>query len=256
MKSIFLDCAILALLVLASIVGGNSLHGAQAGRRRGFVAMVIASQPLAYYRLQALSGNSEVGETSFSSEGGGTSVGPGAPIGDPGNRGLRLDGHSWISTTQKGGLPHAGSMMAWVNLAELPSGVGHPLYIAGESQGGNDFDMQFETDDTLRFYNNGGGSHLTFAPNPASLVHHWHMIVVTSDTIAHTRVIYWDGIQVIHDTEAAKGNKNSLFSIGASRVFGGRNFNGTIDEVALWDRALRPAEVVNIYNSGDAAAAK
>src|SRR5277367_535650 len=125
-----------ALLGVSLIAPANGRAVAQQARRRGFVAMVIGSAPIAYYRLQAISGNSEVGETAFSSEGGGTSVGPGAPVGDPGNTCLRLDGHSWISTTQKGGLPKAGSMMAWVNLSELPSNVGHPFYVAGESQGG------------------------------------------------------------------------------------------------------------------------
>jgi hypothetical protein len=37
--------------------------------------------------------------------------------------------------------------------------------------------------------------------------------------------------------------KTGVFSIGASTVFGGRFFNGGIEEAALWDRALRAAEI-------------
>lgn len=244
-----LDLATLTLLVSASTVAGNAQQGAETARKMDFVSAVKATNPLAYYRLQAISGSSEVGETSYSSEGGGTASGSGAPIGEPGNRCLQLDGRSgWISTTQQGGLANAGSMMAWVNLAALPRNAGHSLYIAGESQGGNDFDLQFEADNTLRFYT-AGGSHLTYAPEPSSLIHQWHMIVVTLDIVSHKRAIYWDGAPVAHDGDAGGPGKTAPFTIGASRVWGGRFFDGSIEDVALWDRALSPAEVATIYKS-------
>ena len=60
-------------------------------------------------------------------------------------------------------------MMAWVNLAALPSEERRFFYVAGESQNGNDFDLQFENDNALKFYTASGG-HLTYTPPPATLV--------------------------------------------------------------------------------------
>ena len=73
------------------------------------------------------------------------------------------------------------------------------------------------------------------------------MIVATLDTASQTRVIYWDGKQVATDKGGGEAHKTGVFSIGDSTVFAGRFFKGGIDEVALWDRALKAAEVAAIY---------
>jgi hypothetical protein len=137
-------------------------------------------------------------------------------------------------------------MMAWVNLAALPSDAGHFFYIEGESQNGNDLDLQIETDNQLKFYTAAGG-HLTYVPAAGSLINQWHMVVVTLDTATHTRVIYWDGKQVATDHGGGEAGKTGLFSVGASTVFSGRYFKGGIAETALWNRALRASEVTAIY---------
>jgi hypothetical protein len=49
------------------------------------------------------------------------------------------------------------------------------------------------------------------------------------------------------DQGPSQPNKTSQFTIGASTVFGGRFFDGSIDEVALWNRSLSAAEVAAIY---------
>jgi hypothetical protein len=211
-------------------------------------AAVKGTGPLAHYRLQAPTGHSEVGTTTYSSTGGAS----GASSSPTGSGCIQLDGKSgWLSTTQKGGVATAGSMMAWVNLAALPSVEGHFFYVAGESQSGNDFDTQFEQDNTLRFYT-AGGAHLTYTPDTPSLVNQWHMVVVTADTVARTRALYWDGAEVARDADAGSPNKTSAFSIGASTVFGGRFFHGSIADVALWDRALRAEEVHSIFAAAKA----
>src|ERR1039458_5365964 len=107
--------------------------------------------------------------------------------------------------------------MVWVNLATLPSQAGRFFYVAGESQNGNDLDLQFENHNALRFYTAAGG-HLTYTPAPATLVNHWHMIVATMDTASQTRVIYWDGKTVASDKGGGRTGKTGAFSIGASTV--------------------------------------
>ena len=139
-------------------------------------------------------------------------------------------------------------LIAWVNLAALPSKESHVLYVAGESQSGNDFDLQFESDDNLRFYTSGGG-HVSYAPDPNTLVNQWHMILATMDTVAPNKVIYWDGQPAANDQLPNEPQKTAQFTIGESPVFTGRFFDGGIDEVALWNRALSAADVAAIYKA-------
>jgi hypothetical protein len=228
-----------ALAGLISVV----LHSAEGD----FVAMVSSTRPVAYYRLDSTQGKSQVGATEYKPSGGVTSAGPGAPIGIASNQFAQLDGRNgYIVTTQAGGVGEAASMMAWVNMAALPSAERHFFYVVGESQVGNDLDLQFEDDNALKFYTAAGG-HLTFTPRPATLVNQWHMIVATVDTVSQTRAIYWDGKPVATDKGGGRAGKTGVLAIGASPVFGGRFFKGGIDEVGLWDRALKAAEVAAIY---------
>ena len=212
-----------------------------------FVAAVVRTSPIAYFRLEANEGKSQTSDRTFSSSGG-VSVQPrGVDPDSKSNSYARLDGHDgFIATTQRGGIGRAGSIMAWVNLARTPSQAGRILYVAGESQGGNDFDLQFEPDDSLRFYT-ASGSHVQFSPPVANLAGQWHMIVATFDTERRTRALYWDGVAVANDGDPGKAGKVSQFTIGASPVFTGRFFDGGIDEVALWNKSLGAAEVARLY---------
>jgi hypothetical protein len=212
-----------------------------------FVATVTSTNPIAYYRLDNISGKSMVGTTTWKSSGGVTWAAPGAPIGIPNNHFAKFDGRDGkITTTQLGGVGTAASIMAWVNLTALPSTENRFFYVAGESQGGNDFDVQFETDDTLKFYT-AAGEHITYAPSKATLLNQWHLIVVTLNTLTQSKVIYWDGKAVATDKGGGQAGKKSVFTIGESPVFTGRFFKGGIEEVALWNRALSATEVGSIY---------
>jgi hypothetical protein len=239
-------------LAIATAAGltGFGLHAADTD----FPAAVLATRPVAYYRLASSEGSSEVGPTKFKSVGGVTSSSPGAPVG-PNSSYANLNGRDgYILTTQSGGVGATASILVWVNLAALPSRAGRFFYVAGESQSGNDLDLQFENDNALKFYTAAGG-HLTYTPVPATLVNQWHMIVATMDSASQTRVIYWDGKPVANDKGGGRAGKTGVFSIGASTVFGGRWFQGGMEEAALWDRALTAAEVVSIYATAKPAGA-
>ena len=237
-------------ITAAAALPGLGLHAAGAD----FPAAVLATRPVAYYRLASKQGPSEVGSTTFKSVGGITSSSPGAPVG-PNSSYANLNGRDgYILTTQSGGVGATASIMVWVKLATLPSQAGRFFYVAGESQNGNDLDLQFETDNALRFYTAAGG-HLTYPAAPATLVNQWHMIVATMDAASQTRVIYWDGKPVASDKGGGRTGKTGAFSIGASTVFGGRWFQGGMQEAALWDRALTAVEVASIYAAAKPAAA-
>jgi hypothetical protein len=237
-------------LATLAICQSAQLHAAQAD----FASAVTSTKPIAYFHLDATSGKGEGGSSTYKSAGGVTVGSPGATIAGSSNNFAKFDGTSgYILTTQKGGVGTSASVMAWVNLEALPSKIGHYFYVAGESENGNDLDLQFETDNVLRFFTAGGGR-LEYAPPVASLVGQWHMIVSTLDTATHTRAIYWDGKLVAHDTGGGEPGKKAPFSIGASTVFGGRWFKGGIQEVALWDRAIKASDVTAIYTASTATA--
>jgi hypothetical protein len=116
-----------------------------------FASAVIATKPLGYYPLDAPSGKSLVGATTYSSTGGISVGSPGAGIAGSSNNFAKFDGATgYILTTQKGGVGASASIMAWVNLAELPSKTGL-AYVTGESEVGNDLDVQCDSDNAIKF---------------------------------------------------------------------------------------------------------
>ncbi len=172
-----------------------------------------------------------------------------APISVPGNQCTLFDGTTaYFDTSQRGGIRDAGSIMAWVHLNGRPAAFGHIQYVAGISQNGNDFDVQFEPDNTLRFYT-AAGANLAYAPELATLEGEWHMIVATFSAGSGERAIYWDGKLAGNDQGGGTPGKTNEFSIGESKVFNGRFFNGSISDVALWDSALGADAVATIYAS-------
>jgi hypothetical protein len=78
------------------------------------------------------------------------------------------------------------------------------------------------------------------------------MIVVTLDTATHTRALYWDGKLAAHDAGGGESGKKTVFTIGYTPVFAGRFFKGGIEEVALWDHALKASDVTAIYAASSA----
>ncbi len=241
----------LSLLMVIALTGCQSAPPAQekseekAPQKSDFAAVVRATAPLAYYRLESTKGSSEVGATTYEFVGGATNSSPGVTD----SRFALLNGKdAWIKTTQMGGIDKTGSVMAWVNLSTLPKAAGRILYVAGESQSGNDFDLQFEPDNNLRLYT-AGGSNVSYAPNPDTLVNQWHMIVASMDAAAPSRAIYWDGQPAANDKAGSTVKRSNQFTIGESPVFTGRFFPGGIDEVAIWDRALSPADVAALYKA-------
>jgi Concanavalin A-like lectin/glucanases superfamily len=237
----------ICLASLAAVASGFVVN--LPAQQADFAAAVTATHPIAYYALDATSGKSLVGASTYAAKGGVTSGSGDAGIAGSSGNFLQFNGKSgYVLTTQMGGVGKSASIMAWVNLAELPNKAGHYFYVAGESENGNDLDLQFENDNVLRFFTASGGN-LAYTPAPASLVGQWHMILVTMDLALRARTIYWDGKLVAHDAGGGEAGKKAAFSIGASTVFGGRWLHGGVEEVALWDHALKKVWNRNVGNS-------
>jgi MSHA biogenesis protein MshQ len=242
--------AILTFSALAA--AGFFVTAAQA--QSGYVDATLADGPLAYWQLDSNNGTSLVGGYTTTYVNGATTSAPGtgAPLaGNANNAALSLNGNNstpqYVTTGLSGGVNGTGSIVAWVNLSELPSTAGAYFYIAGESQSGNDFDLQFQNNNTLYFYT-GAGENTSYTPDPATLVNQWNQIVVTYDSTAGFRNIYWDGTLVSSVTGGINtASKTSAFTVGYSSVFGGRDFNGLIDEVAVFGSALDSSQVTQLY---------
>jgi hypothetical protein len=218
----------------------------------GFVATVKATHPIAYYRLTGMSGSSEVGTSTYTAVGGVSPVANAslcAPISVPGNQCTLFDGTSgYFDTSQMGGIRGAGSIMAWVHLTARPKLTGRISYVAGISQNGNDFDVQFEPDNTLRFYT-AAAPYVAYSPPLATFEGEWHLVVATLSEGTGARAIYWDGKLAKSDHGGGTPGKTNEFSIGESKIFHGRFFNGSLSDVALWNRALDQDSVEKIYAS-------
>ena len=77
---------------------------------------------------------------------------PGPITGSLSDNYAALDGATGtVTTSLSGGTTTAGSIMAWVKLGALPSAGGATYYVAGESTSGNDFDLQFTSDNCVAF---------------------------------------------------------------------------------------------------------
>jgi large repetitive protein len=139
------------------------------------------------------------------------------------------------------------TLLAWVYLDELPSQTGRNLYIAGRSQNGNDFDLEVESDNRVRFYpcgGVGGGGY----PGSTTIVQTgvWYHVAATYKANARME-LFINGVNEISiPINCVLGGNPSPFTIGLSPVWG-RPFHGRIDQVRLYNRALSAAEIAALY---------
>ena len=73
----------------------------------------------------------------------------------------------------------------------------------------------------------------------------WHYYTVVSDV--STVKVYEDGSQLLSTLPSTTIDPESGFFIGGGTITNTEFFNGTIDEVAIYDRAKSPTEVANDY---------
>ena len=204
--------------------------------------------------------------TTFNSSATVTAPGGGAPIAsDPSNVGALFNGTPdtngfgtgpSISTSVGSANPTgAGTILGWFSLAQLPSLISPTgiEYIAGRSQVGNDLDVQIQSDNRLYFFANGGGNVNAALPGP--VLNTYYFFAATEDPTTQISDLYINGTLAATSTgDVSRSLHTSEFTIGDSSVFTPRNFDGSIDEVALYNRALSASEVEGIYRAASAPA--
>lgn len=135
------------------------------------------------------------------------------------------------------------------------SEAGNILYQVGVSRDNNQINRYF----ALHEWGAAGNNVEKFSPSAIISVDSlWHHIAVIRNTADNKYTFFIDGTldspvptSYTNGHDPSGGNSNSIsLSIGGSAT--GENFKGLIDEVTIFNQALTPAEVLAIYNLGNA----
>ena len=116
------------------------------------------------------------------------------------------------------------------------------------NNGGTNFQV-YLLDNSLNVgYYSGGGQGLVDT-GIAVTVEAWNYIAVTVDASTGNALLYVNGNIESTDTFSFGASSVQTIYLGAISSEGSKVFNGTIDEVQVWNRALTPEEINASYNS-------
>jgi hypothetical protein len=229
---------------LGMAVSGSSAHA-------DIVTYADSTNPLAFFPLQSSTEGSTVNGYSTTYFNGASDV---PSNGGPQTNAVSLNGVNsgtpqYVGTSLNGGIAASGSISAFINLT---GPTGSIEYIAGESQVGNDFDLQLvpvdSTSADLCFYTQGGSS--TCASVLYSVLNgKWNMVTATDDSSTGVQDVYVDGVLVATASNGSNGAKNDQFTIGYSPTFGNRDFDGLLSDVGIWNYSLSSTQVAGLYAS-------
>ena len=101
---------------------------------------------------------------------------------------------------------------------------------------------------------NFGGEPTLTGDGELDVLNTWHHVVITQDLDKNERFMYVNGKQVGTTTAAPFENKSTPLIIGSNPKFlSSRSWDGMIDDIAIWDRALTSDEIESIWNGGTGA---
>jgi len=168
-----------------------------------------------------------------------------------------------ITDASQTGLDITGdiSISAWVNIESAPSNNG--MSIAYKWGAGNQGAYGLVYEDVggtkqllLNLYDSGApGSNIEYRQNTDLGTATWHHVVVKWIASTGVATFYVDGTSIGTDTDTSANdiqNGTGVFAIGDLATGVQWFFDGLIDEVGIWDRAISGAEVTELYNSGTA----
>lgn len=145
------------------------------------------------------------------------------------------------------------SISAWVKLRDYTQATTQTV-VATTSSTANGFSLHYDgANQRYEAYFSGSGANQGLANTGVTLVsdNDWHHVVYTAD--ATTGRIYVDGTQLGTGAIAAVGAGNSDFALGIGAANSGvaaQFFDGSIDEVAIFDHALSLQQIKNFYQAG------
>ena len=200
-----------------------------------------------YWKLNEAAGATSVADSGPVGTNTGTPVGT-TTFGATGalNTALSLSATGYIDVGNSAGVNLSGSLTlsAWVNISSFTAGW-QPIVAKGDS--------------SYRIQRYGGNNTITFATsglstadmasNSAVADGKWHhLVTVYNAGGSPNKLIYIDGLLDKSGTYTGTLSTNSIhLTIGANLEQGAPHFNGSIDDVALWNTALSASAVNTIY---------
>ena len=244
--------AIIALVVFEKlgVIESSSTSGMLA---TGYQATILADNPLAYHRLDELlgtiaddfSGNAYAGTLH-----GGVTLNATGLLHSGGDPAMSFDGSSGYISLPTSFVPtgaHAWSLECWAKVSSFgSSGTISAMVAMGTNS--------TQESGQLKTWNNSGTTVFLFDTYNA----HINSGAVTTGTIYHvvgtydgTNVrLYINGSLVAGPTAIAVNIIAAYASIGADGTSPGEFYNGTLDEVAIYNYALNATQISNHYTVG------
>lgn len=212
--------------------------------------MALSTNLVAYYKLDGNS-NDSVG----SNNGTDTSVSYSTSYGKI-NQGASFNGSSsYINLNNKIASGTAITVSCWIY--SLSASQAQDVTIFSNQNDTNTYGIVFSRNTATAnqwgmFYGDGSGHWYTYNANYFTIsANTWHHLVCTIN--GNVVYVYLDGTQVINYSGGANVNftNSNNFTLGLDSAHtAGRYFNGYIDEVGIWSRALSSTEVSQLYNGG------
>ena len=226
----------------------------------GAAASSLLTGLVSYYKLDDVAGNA------IDSTGTNPGTVVGATQGAAGKIGTAysFDGNDYINidnAVNDLAATTAGTWAAWVKPTDATPVILSEIMAFGDANANEILELAIYTDGTLRAYcaDNGVGQ-FNLSTNSAVFSDGvWCHVMLGQDGVSP--VLYINGVAVAQ-TFSAQYNKLAWFNIltgidngriGCRNVNNAGNisfFNGSIDEVGIWSRALTPTEITELYNSG------
>lgn len=143
------------------------------------------------------------------------------------------------------------SVSIWIKTTDTNSAIA--LSWGNRNSNGNDYRFDFNNNSRFLISLRSGNrkwdwSNNNITPNDGN----WHHIVLVLDgTTNSDHTLYYDGSELTdtEDVPQAVNTADSPLDI-ARQAQELDYFNGKIDEIGIWDRALNSSEVSDLYNSG------
>jgi hypothetical protein len=158
----------------------------------------------------------------------------------------------WLSVNSNADLTFPRNQDWTIAIWVYPTGEGEGMFMAKDISGNREFEFKKTGTEQIYFsFTNLGGATLASGNNVLTL-NTWHHLVVKQES---NSTAVWRNAALALGPQDFGSNWTTAttpLNIGR-RAFSGAfaYFDGTIDEVAIWRRALSSAEISELYNSGN-----
>ncbi|MDQ2826026.1 MAG: family 16 glycosylhydrolase [Actinomycetota bacterium] len=218
----------------------------------GYAAVVAADGPVSHWRLGDTSGTTAA--DSFGSNPGtylnGVTLGASSLVAaDPTNRAAMFDGaNDAVAVQSSGGLSPTGAVTveAWIK----PSAVPSPGNFASVTTKAESYALQFNGPQLEFTTMQSGTRRRVQAPAGAVVAGQIYHVVGTYD--GATQRLFVNGAQVASAAFSGPMSVNTNRVVLGSWDTASEYFSGTVDEVAIYAKALTAAQVANHFNQGSA----